>query len=150
TGEGKTQGTLKIARAGATIEVSEFSARSAAGHVSASGVLGLSNPGDLAMTVVLADSRPFATLVPDVTWSGATMRARVQGMVDQPHVTADLVVQGLASAGISTGTSKLSLDASAEQGFEQPVAIRADLQMSDLASSASRLTALLADGVPLT
>jgi len=144
------KGTLKIARAGATIEVSNFSARSAAGHVSASGVLGLSKPGDLAMTVVLADSRPFATLVPDVTWAGATMRARVQGVIDQPHVTADLIVQSLASAGISTGTSKLSLDASAEQGFEQPVAIRADLQMSDLASSDSRLTALLADGVRLT
>src|SRR5688572_449882 len=40
-------GSLKIAPAGATIDVPEFFARSAAGQLNASGVLGLSEPGDL-------------------------------------------------------------------------------------------------------
>ena len=143
------KGTLGIKPGGGTIQVTEFSARSAAGSVTASGVLGLSEPGDLAATITVADSRAFATLVPDVTWSGATLQARLQGTVNAPHVTADLTAQNLAAAEFRVGTSKLNLDASAEQGFEQPIGIRADLTLSALASPDPRLETLLADGVRL-
>jgi translocation and assembly module TamB len=144
------QGTLKIAPDGGAIDVSGFSAKSAAGTLSASGVLGLSEPGDLAVTVDLADSRPFATLVPDVTWSGATMQLRLQGEVNAPHVTADVTLQNLALADMRIGTSRMGLDASAEQGFEQPIGIRADLQLSDLAFSDARLSTFFANGIQLT
>jgi translocation and assembly module TamB len=68
------RGKLGIARGGGAIQVTDLSARSAAGSITASGVLGLGEPGDLAATVAVADSRAFAALVPDVTWSGATLR----------------------------------------------------------------------------
>ena len=54
------KGTLGIEPGGGTLQIADFSARSAAGQMTASGVLGLSQPGDLAATVTLADSRPFA------------------------------------------------------------------------------------------
>jgi translocation and assembly module TamB len=144
------QGTLKIAPDGGMIDVSGFSAKSAAGTLNASGVLGLTEPGDLAVTVGLADSRPFAALVPDVTWSGTTMQLRLQGEINTPHLTADVAVQNLAAADMRIGTIKLALDASAAQGFEQPIDIQTDLQLSDLASSDARLTAFLAHGVQFT
>jgi len=143
------KGTLGIKPGGGTIQVTELSARSAAGTVTASGVLGLSEPGDLAANITVADSRAFATLVPDVTWSGATLQARLQGTVNAPHVTADLTAQNLAAMEFRVGTSKLTLDAAAEKGFEQPVGIRADLTLSALASPDPRLETLLADGVRL-
>ncbi len=143
------KGTLGIKPGGGTIQVAELSARSAAGNVTASGVLGLSEPGDLAATITVADSQAFATLVPDVTWSGATLQARLQGTVNAPHVTADLTAQNLAAAEFRVGTSTLNLDAAAEQGFERPVGLRADLTLSALASPDPRLETLLADGVRL-
>ena len=143
------KGTLGIKPGGATIQVTEFSARSAAGSVTASGVLGLSEPGDLAANITVADSGAFATLVPEVTWSGATLQARLQGTVNAPHVIADLTAQNLAAAEFRVGTSTLNLDASAERGFEQPIGIRADLTLSALASGDPRLETLLADGVRL-
>ncbi|MBA4095614.1 MAG: hypothetical protein C0484_02435 [Rhodospirillum sp.] len=143
------KGTLGIKPGGGTVQVTEFSARSAAGSVTASGVLGLSEAGDLTANITVADSRAFATLVPDVTWSGATLQARLQGTIDAPHVTADVTAQDLAAAEFRVGTSKLNLDASAEQGFEQPIDIRADLALSALASPDPRLDTLLSDGVRL-
>lgn len=143
------KGTLGLTKDAATLQVTDFSARSAAGSVTASGVLGLSEPGDLAATITVAESRAFVTLVPDVTWSGATLQARLQGTVDAPHVTADLTAQDLAAAEFRIGTSKLGLDASAEQGFDQPIGIRANLALSALSSSDPRLETLLADGVRL-
>ncbi len=143
------KGTLGLKPGGAAIQVTDFSARSAAGSVTASGVLGLSEPGDLAATVTVADSRVFATLVPDVTWSGATLQARLQGTVNAPHVTADLDARDLAAADFRVGTAKLNLDASAERGFEQPVGVRADLTLSSLASSDPRVDSLLAAGIRL-
>ena len=44
------KGTLGIEHGGGTVQVTEFSARSAAGSVTASGVLGLSEAGDLSAT----------------------------------------------------------------------------------------------------
>jgi translocation and assembly module TamB len=144
------EGTLGLKPGGGTIQVTEFSAHSAAGSATASGVLGLSEAGDLTATITIADSRVFATLVPDVTWSGATLQARLQGTINAPHVTADATAQNLAAAEFRVGTSKLGLDASAEQGFEQPIGIRADLALSALASSDPRLDALLSDGVQVS
>ena len=141
------KGTLGIEPGGGAIQVSDFSARSAAGRVTASGVLGLSQPGDLAATITVADSRPFATLVPDVTWSGATLQARLQGTLNAPHVTADATAQNLVAADFHVGMTKLNLDASAEQGFEQPINARADLTLSAVASPDPRLDTLLSDGV---
>ncbi|HJR23344.1 MAG TPA: translocation/assembly module TamB domain-containing protein [Dongiaceae bacterium] len=143
------KGTLGIKPGGGTVQVTEFSARSAAGTVIASGVLGLSEPGDLAATVTVAESGIFATLVPDVTWSGATLQARLQGTVNAPHVTAGLTAQNLTAAEFRVGTGKLNLDAAAEQGFDQPVAIRADLALSAVASRDPRLETLLTDGIRL-
>jgi translocation and assembly module TamB len=143
------EGTLGIKPGGGTIQVTDFSARSAAGTVTASGVLGLSEPGDLAVSITVADARAFATLVPDVTWSGATLQARLQGTVNAPHVTAEATAQNLAAAEFRVGTSKLNLDAAAEQGFEQPVGIRADLTLSGVASEYPRLETLLTDGIRL-
>jgi translocation and assembly module TamB len=143
------KGSLGLKPGGATIQVADFSAHSAAGSVTASGVLGLSEPGDLAATVTVAESHVFATLVPDVTWSGATLQVRLQGTVNAPHVTADMTAENLAAANFRVGSSKLSLDASAEQGFEQPVGIRADLALSSLATSDPRVDRLLAAGVRL-
>lgn len=143
------KGTLGIEPGGGTVQVTAFSARSAAGSVTASGALGLSEAGDLTANITVADSRPFATLVPDVTWSGATLQARLQGTINAPHVTADVTAQNLAAAEFRVGTSKLNLDAAAEQGFEQPIGIRADLTLSALASPDLRLDTLLSDGVRL-
>jgi translocation and assembly module TamB len=143
-------GTFEIAPGGGTIDVSGFSARSAAGTLGVSGSLGLSEPGDLAVTVALGDSRPFAALVPDVTWSGATMQLRLQDEINTPRLTADVGVQNLAAADMRIGTSKLTLHASAAQGLEQPIDMQADLRLSDLASQDARLTALLVHGVQLT
>lgn len=144
-------GTLGIARGGGTIHVTDFSARSAAGSVTASGVLGLSEPGDLSATVALADSRVFAALVPDLTWSGARLQARLQGTIDAPRVTAEATAENVAAAAFRIGAGKLALDASAEQGLSQPVRIRsADLTLSGLASDDPRLETLLADGIRLT
>ncbi|HET6158584.1 MAG TPA: translocation/assembly module TamB domain-containing protein [Dongiaceae bacterium] len=144
------RGSFRVAPAATTIDVSEFSATSAAGRITASGVLGLSEPGDFALTLAVNDSHPFAALAPGVTWSGATLQARLQGTIDAPHLTADVALQNLAAAQMHVGTSKLALDASAEQGFEQPIGIRADLRMSTLASPDPRITALLANGIQLT
>jgi translocation and assembly module TamB len=144
------QGTLTIAPDGGTIDVSGFSVKSGAGTLNASGFLGLSEPGDLAVAVDLADSRPFAALVPDVTWSAAAMQARLQGEINTPHATADVAVQNLAVADMRIGTSGLTLDASAAQGFEQPIDMQADLRLSDITSSDARLAAFLANGVQLT
>ena len=145
----EAKGTLGLKPDVAAVQVTDFSARSAAGSVAASGVLGLSEPGDLAATITVAESRVFATLVPDVAWSGATLQARLQGTVNAPQVTADLTAENLAAADFRVGSSKLNLAASAEQGFEQPVGIRADLTMSSLATSDPRVDSLLAAGVRL-
>jgi translocation and assembly module TamB len=143
------KGALGIMPGVAAVQVSEFSATSAAGRVTATGRLGLSEPGDLAATIVLADSRPFSALAPDVTWLGATLHARLQGTINAPHVTADVTAQDLAAAEFQVGTSRLNLDATAEQGLEQPIGIRADLTLSALASPDPRLDTLLSDGVRL-
>ena len=143
------KGTLGIKPGGGTVQITEVSARSAAGSVTASGVLGLSEPGNLAATITVADSKAFATLVPDVTWTGATLQARLQGTVNAPHVTADVTAQNLAAAEFRVGTSKLTVDASAEQGLERPIGLRADLTLSALASGDPRIETLLVDGVRL-
>ena len=145
----EAKGTLGIEASAAAIQVSDFSATSAAGGVTASGKLGLSEPGDLAATITLADSRPFATLVPDVTWSGAILQARLQGTISAPHVTADVTAQDLAAAEFRIGTTKLNLDASAERGLEQPVGIQAELALSELTSPDPRVDTLLSEGVRL-
>src|SRR5262245_44108551 len=142
-------GTFAIRPGGKAVDISAFSARTAAGEVNASGLVGLKEPGDVSLTIALDDSRPFATLVPDVAWSGATVKARVQGVVERPHVTGDIAVRSLAAADQRIGAMKLDVEASAEQGFEQPIGVRADLQMSDLALDDPRLTTLVADGVRL-
>jgi translocation and assembly module TamB len=144
------KGVIEIAPGGGTVKVSEFSASASAGTVSASGILGLREPGDLIIDITLPDSRPFATLVPDVTWSGATLQARLQGVIDRPRIAGSLAVQSLSAAGMRIGPSKLTLDASAEQGFEQPVGIRADLQAADINTPDPPITALLAHGLHLT
>ncbi|HET6221862.1 MAG TPA: hypothetical protein VFE11_06830, partial [Dongiaceae bacterium] len=141
------KGKITIPPAARSIGVSAFSLQSAAGELSASGVLGLHEPGDLAVTLALADSKPFAALVPDVAWSAAGMQARLQGTVDAPHVTGDLTVQNLAAADMRVGAGKLALDADAGQGLDHPIGIHADLSLSDLASPDTRLTALLSQGV---
>ncbi|WP_119299630.1 translocation/assembly module TamB domain-containing protein [Dongia deserti] len=144
------EGTVEVRPGGGTIGVSGISATAAAGQVSASGVLGLTEPGDLSVTGVLADSSPFATLVPDITWSGANLQARLQGPIDRPHVTGEIVAQALAPADLRIGTTKLTFDVSAEQGFEQPIGVRADLHMSDFTAADQRLAALLTDGAHLS
>ena len=53
----------------------------------------------------------------------------------------------MAAADFRAGASKLNLEASAEQGFEQPIGIRADLALSALTSPDPRLDTLLSDGV---
>jgi translocation and assembly module TamB len=143
------KGTLGIDPGGGAIQVSEFSATSAAGTMTASGRLGLSEPGDLAATITVTDSQPFATLVPDVTWSGATLQARLQGTTSAPHVTAGVTAHDLVAAEFRVGTSKLNLDASAERGLEQPIGVRTDLTLSELASPDPRLDTLLSKGVRL-
>jgi translocation and assembly module TamB len=142
-------GSFAIRPGGSAVEISAFSARAMAGEVNASGLVGLKEPGDFSLAIALGDSRPFAPLVPNVAWSGATLKARVQGVVDRPHVTGDIAVQSLAAADRRLGAVQLALDASAEQGFEQPIGIRADLHMSDLTLDDPRLTALVAEGVRL-
>ncbi|HET6620856.1 MAG TPA: translocation/assembly module TamB domain-containing protein [Dongiaceae bacterium] len=142
-------GTITVPPDTRTIGISSFSARSAAGQLSASGVLGLKESGDLGVTIALADSRPFAALVPDIAWSAARLQGRLQGTIDTPHVTADVAVQDLAAGGMKVGTGELALDANAGQGFDDPVGMRGDLNLSDLASPDPRLTALLARGVHL-
>lgn len=143
------EGALEVGPDRDAIPVSSFTASTAAGQITASGVLGLDQPGDLAVTIRLADSKPFAALVPDVAWSGATLQARLQGTVDRPRIAGDLTAQNLAAADLRVGAGRLTFDASAEQGFEQPIDIRADLHASDLATADPRLAALLADGVRL-
>jgi translocation and assembly module TamB len=145
----EAKGTLGLKPDVAAVQVTEFSARTAAGSVTASGVLGLSEPGDLAATITIADSRAFAAMVPGVAWSGATLHARLQGTVDAPHVTADVTAQDLAATGFRAGSTRLAVDAAAEQGFEQPIGIRADLALSALATSDPRVDSLLAEGVRL-
>jgi translocation and assembly module TamB len=143
------RGTVEIQRGAEIIAVPTFSATTAAGKIDASGILGLKEPGDLALTIALADSRPFAALVPDIAWSGATLEARLQGTIERPRVSADLALQNLAAADLRIGTSRLNMEAAADESFERPITIRADLQMSDLAATDPRLTALLEDGVRL-
>ena len=143
------RGTVNVPPDIRTIGVSSFSARSAAGQLSASGVLGLKETGDLGMTIALADSQAFAGLVPDVAWSAARLQARVQGLVSMPHVTAHLAVQNLAAGGMTVGTGKLALDANTGQGFDHPIDMSGDLNLSDLASPDPRLAALLAQGLHL-
>ena len=106
-------------------------------------------PGDLAVTLDLAGSRPFVALVPDVTWSGAAIAARLQGEIAAPRVTADVTLRDLATRGLRIAATKLALDASIGQGFEGPIGATADLQVSGVTSSDSRLTSLLADGIRL-
>jgi translocation and assembly module TamB len=144
------RGTVTVPPDARTIGVSSFSARSTAGQLSASGVLGLKEPGDLGVTIALADSRTFAQLVPDVAWSAARMQARLRGTVAAPRVTADATIRDLAARGMRAGTSKLTLEADARQGLNHLVGLRGDLLLSDIASPDSRLTALLAHGVQLT
>ncbi|MEZ5833660.1 MAG: translocation/assembly module TamB domain-containing protein [Dongiaceae bacterium] len=144
------KGTLKVAPTADTIEVSDFTAATAAGRVSASGLLGLSQPGDLAIAVSVADSRPFAALVPDVAWSSAALQARLKGTLDTPHVTADLTLQKLMASGFHVETTKLALDASAKQGLEQPIDVQATLAISGIESPDARLTDLLTNGVQLS
>ncbi len=143
------EGTLAIEPDIDTIAISAFAARMAAGRVDASGVLGLTEPGDLAVTLALADSRAFATLVPDIAWSGATLKARLQGTVDRPRVNAEITLQDLAAADLRVGTTSLALDAESGDGFDQPIGLRAGLRMSQIAGADPRLAAVLADGVRL-
>jgi translocation and assembly module TamB len=143
------KGTLGLKPGGASIQVTDFSARSAAGSVTASGVLGLSEPGDLAANITVADSRVFATLVPDVAWSGATLQARLQGTINAPRVTADLDARILPRRIFASAPAKLNPGCLGRAGFEQPVGIRADLTLSSLASSDPRVDSLLAGGVRL-
>src|SRR5690349_16272843 len=144
------KGAVEITPDSGKVKVLGFAASAPAGTVNASGILGLREPGDLTIDITVPDSRPFARLVPDVAWSGATLQARLQGVIDRPHITGDLAVQNLSAADMRVGPSKLTLDASAEQGFEQPVGIRADLQAADISAADPRLTALLAHGLHLT
>ncbi|HEY1386078.1 MAG TPA: hypothetical protein VGF43_20810, partial [Dongiaceae bacterium] len=143
------KGDITIPPAARSIGVSAFSVQSAAGELSASGVLGLREPGDLAVTLALGDAQPFAALVPDVAWSAARMQARLQGTVNAPHITGDMAIQNLAAAGMQAGAGRLTLDADAERGFNQPIGIHTELSLSDLASPDTRLTTLLSQGVQL-
>jgi translocation and assembly module TamB len=143
------RGTVTVPPDARTIGVSSFSARSTAGQLSASGVLGVKEPGDLRVTVALADSQAFAALAPDIAWSAAEIQARLQGTVDAPRVIADATIRDLAAAGMRVGMAALTLDANADQGFSHPVGMRGDLKLSDLASPDPQLTALLAKGVQM-
>jgi translocation and assembly module TamB len=143
------KGKVTIPPAARSIGVSAFSVQSAAGELSASGVLGLREAGDLSVTLALGDANPFAALVPDVAWSTAKMQARLQGTTDAPHITGDLTVQNLAAAGMRVGTGKLALGAAAEQGLDHPIGIRAELSGSEIATPDARLTSLLSQGVEL-
>jgi translocation and assembly module TamB len=74
----------------------------------------------------------------------------VQGEIASPRVKAEVTLQDLAVPDLQIGASNLTLEASAAQGFAQPINIRTEVRMSDVTASDPRLASLLADGVQLS
>jgi translocation and assembly module TamB len=143
-------GQVHLAALDRPIRIDRLKVATRAGTVSAQGSIAPDHALDLTLDLRLADSAPFAALLPpELRWDGATAELRLAGPIARPKLTLESRLSNLAYAEnrIGDGQVRLSADLDTEK-------MRADPATVSVAANAitvpdPKLQAMLADGATL-
>jgi translocation and assembly module TamB len=132
------------------IRINRLTLATRAGTVSAQGSIAPDQALDLTLDLSLADSTPFASLLPpELQWGGATAQIKLTGPIAQPKLDADIHLTDFAYADYRIGDGQVSL-----AGHIDTEKLRADGATISIAASAitvadPKLQAMLAEGATI-
>jgi len=144
------EGQVHIAALDQPIRIDRLKLETRAGTVTAQGSIAPDRALDLMMNVNLADSAPFAALLPpELAWDSASAELRLAGPIANPRLSAESRIGNLAYAENRVGDTQLSLAATLDTAKMQADGATLSLSAQGITTADPKLQPLLADGVTL-
>lgn len=146
----RADGQVHIAALDQPIRVDSLKVETRAGIVSAQGSIAQDRALDLTLDLRLADSAPFAALLPpDLRWDGATAQIKLVGPIAQPKLTAESHLSNLAYAENRIGDGLISLDATLDTEKMRADAAKVSVAANAITTADPKLQAMLAAGATI-
>jgi translocation and assembly module TamB len=143
-------GQVHIAALDQPIRIDRLKVETRAGNVAAQGSIGPDHALDLTLDVHLADSQPFAALLPpELRWDGATAQLHLVGPTAQPKLSAESRLTNLAYADYRIGDGQISLAATLDTGKMRADAATLSIAANAISVPDPKLQAMLADGATI-
>jgi len=143
-------GQIHIAALDQPIRIDGLKIETRAGTVTAKGSIAPDQALDLTLDLRLADSAPFATLLPpELKWGGAKAQLHLVGPIAKNKLDAEIQIDSFAYAEYGIGNGQISLTANLDTEK-----LRADTATLSVAANAitvpdPKLQAMLADGATI-
>jgi translocation and assembly module TamB len=143
-------GQLHIAAFDQPIRIDRLKVETRAGTIAAQGTIAPDQALDLALDLRLAESAPFAALLPpELRWDGATAQLHLAGPIARPKLTAEARLSNLAYADYRIGDGQISLAADLDTGKLRAEDATISIGADAITVPDPKLQALLANGATL-
>ncbi|MDQ7250610.1 translocation/assembly module TamB domain-containing protein [Dongia sedimenti] len=143
-------GQVHIAARDQPIRIDHLKIETRAGTVSAQGSIAPDRALDLTLDVRLADSAPFAALLPpELRWDAATAQLHLAGPIAQPKLTAESRLTNLAYAEYRIGDGQVSLAATLDTEKLRADAVTVSIAADAITVADPKLQAMLAEGATI-
>jgi translocation and assembly module TamB len=143
-------GQAHLAALDQPIRIDQFKLATRAGTVSAQGSIAPDRALDLTLDLRLADSAPFATLLPpDLRWDGATAQLHLAGPIARPKLSLESRLSNLAYAENRIGDGQVRLGADLDTETMRADGATLSVAANAIAVPDPKLQALLANGATI-
>jgi translocation and assembly module TamB len=143
-------GQVHIAALDQPIRIDHLKVGTRAGTVSAQGSIAPDKALDLKLDLSLADSTPFAGLLPpELRWDGATAQLHLAGPIAQPKLTAESRLSNVAYAEYGIGDGEISLAANLDTEMLRADAATISVTANAITVPDPKLQAMLANGATI-
>jgi translocation and assembly module TamB len=143
-------GQVHLAALDRPVRIDRLQLATRAGAVTAQGSIAPGKSIDLTMDLKLAESAPFAALLPpELQWDGATAQLRLRGAMDNPKLTAETQLSNLAYAENRIGDTQVNLATTLDTKKMRAGDVTASVRANAITTADPKLQALVADGVSL-
>jgi translocation and assembly module TamB len=144
------EGQIHIAALDQPIRIDRLKIDTRAGTVAGQGTIAPDQSLDLTLDLRLADSTPFAGLLPpELRWDGATAQLRLVGPIAKPKLTAESRFTNLAYAAYGIGDGQISLAADLDTEKLRVDAATISIGAHAITMPDPKLQAMLADGATI-